>query len=142
MLEHLIASWYLNIWKKSFRSKENVLLVLKVLSFRLIKQASKNAVNTTFNECTSIRTMLFMLFINLSVLTINSFNVSKSFTLLLTPYTYVLTCFHVSHACKFYVPFLICSVIFSLLVIVYRHIIIWLNIHYSLWTPTPFCGIG
>ena len=70
------------------------------------------------NVCTSIRTERFT---NLSVLTINAFNVSKCFTFVLALCAYVLTCPHVSHASELYVSFLICFVLFFLLVIIYRH---------------------
>ena len=71
--------------------------------------------------CTGIRTVRFT---NLSVLTINAFNVPKFFTFLLLSCAYVLTsCLHVSHVCQLDVSFLICSMLFFLFVIIYRHIL-------------------
>ena len=55
------------------------------------------------NVCRSILTLRFT---NPSVITINAFNVSKCFTFLLAPCAFLLTCLHVSHACKLYASFL------------------------------------
>ena len=67
-----------------------------------------------------IRTVRFT---NLSVLIISAFNVSKCFIFLLAPCVSVLACLYVLNACELYVSFLICSVLFFLLFIIYRHIL-------------------
>ena len=86
------------------------------------------------NVCTMKDTVRFT---NLSVLTISAFNVSKCLTFLLDPCAYVLSCFHFSHTCELYVSFLKRSVLFFLLVNIYRHVL-KPQTFTAFFAPTPF----